>query len=125
MNNASSPLRKVGRPARKELRKSVLTFFPQELRDAIKVMAEDSGMSTSDWFDAQVAVWLMHHQKVPVYISKTNPRRDANGQIWVAVQMILLDDTYMRVQNYALKFNVSVAGILYTIAKGLYDNRSK
>lgn len=113
--------RKVGRPARGDVRKSVLTFFPVSLREAIKRHAELAGLPMSDWLDAKILLWLSVHQRKAVYIAKTHSRVDSSGTTWVAVQVVLMHDTFERVQQYAQAFDVSVAGVVYTIAKGLID----
>lgn len=113
--------RKVGRPARGDVRKSVPTFFPASLRESVKREAEAAGLPMSDWLDAKILEWLAVHQRKAVYIAKTHARTDASGTTWVAVQVVLMHDTFERVQQYAQEFDVSVAGIVYTIAKGLID----
>ena len=120
--SAVAPIkRKVGRPARGDIRKSVPTFFPASLREAVKREAEAAGLPMSDWLDAKILEWLAVHQRKPVYIAKTHSRIDSSGTTWVAVQVVLMHDTFERVQQYAQEFDVSVAGIVYTIAKGLID----
>lgn len=113
--------RKVGRPARNDIRKAVPTFFPIALRESIKQKAELAGLPMSDWLDAKIIEWLSVHQKKAVYIAKTHSRKDSSGTVWVAVQIVLLHDTFERVQQYSKAFDVSVAGIVYTIAKGAAD----
>ena len=113
--------RKVGRPARGDLRKAVPTFFPTVVREAIKRQAEAAGLGMSDWLDVKIIEWLALHQRKAVYIAKTHSRQDSSGTPWVAVQVVLMHDTFERVQRYAKEFDVSVAGIVYTIAKGLID----
>ena len=110
--------RKVGRPTRGDRRKSVPTFFPGWLREAVKVQAEEAGLPMSDWLDAKIVQWLDVHQYQASHIAKTHARVDASGVVWVAVQVVLLHGTFERVQQYAQAFDVSVAGIVYTIAKG-------
>ena len=119
---AAAPIkRKVGRPARGDIRKSVPTFFPESLREAVTREAEAAGLTMSDWLDAKILEWLAVHQRKAVYIAKTHSRIDSSGTTWVAVQVVLMHDTFERVQQYAQEFDVSVAGIVYTIAKGLID----
>lgn len=113
--------RKVGRPARGDIRKSVPTFFPASLRECIKRQAESAGLPMSDWLDVKILEWLAVNQRRAVYIAKTHSRTDSSGTTWVAVQVVLMHDTFERVQQYAQEFDVSVAGIVYTIAKGLID----
>jgi hypothetical protein len=113
--------RKVGRPARVDIRKSVPTFFPASLRELVKRQAEAAGLPMSDWLDVKILEWLALHQRKAVYIGKTHSRMDSSGTTWVAVQVVLMHDTFERVQQYAQEFDVSVAGIVYTIAKGLID----
>lgn len=113
--------RKVGRPARGDIRKSVPTFFPASLREVIKRNAERAGLPMSDWLDVKILEWLAVHQRKAVHIAKTHSRTDSSGTAWVAVQVVLMHDTFERVQQYAQEFDVSVAGIVYTIAKGLID----
>ena len=109
--SAVAPIkRRVGRPARGDIRKSVPTFFPASLRGA-----------RSDWLEAKSLEWMAVHQRKAVYIAKTHSRIDSSGTTWVAVQVVLMHDTFERVQQYAQEFDVSVAGIVYTIAKGLID----
>ena len=120
--SAVAPIkRKVGRPARGDIRKSVPTFFPASLREAGEREAEAFGLPMSDWLDAKILEWLAVHQRKAVYIAKTHSRIDSSGTTWVAVQVVLMHDTFERVQQYAQEFDVSVAGIVYTIAKGLID----
>lgn len=121
MSNAHLVKRKVGRPARGDVRKSVPTFFPVSLREGVKRQAESAGLSMSDWLDVKIIEWLSVNQRQAVYIAKTHSRADASGTKWVAVQVVLMHDTFDRVQQYAQAFDVSVAGIVYTIAKGLID----
>lgn len=121
MSNAYPVKRKVGRPARGDVRKSVPTFFPAVLRECVKRQAEEAGLSMSDWLDVKIIEWLAVNQRQAVYIAKTHARADASGTKWVAVQVVLMHDTFERVQQYAQAFDVSVAGIVYTIAKGLID----
>lgn len=113
--------RKVGRPARGDIRKSVPTFFPMSLREVIKRQAERAGLPMSDWLDVKILEWLAVNQRKAVYIGKTHSKMDSSGTAWVAVQVVLMHDTFERVQRYAQEFDVSVAGIVYTIAKGLID----
>lgn len=113
--------RKVGRPARGDIRKSVPTFFPASLREVVKRQAESAGLPMSDWLDVKILEWLAVNQRRAVYIAKTHSRTDSSGTTWVAVQVVLMHDTFERVQQYAQEFDVSVAGIVYTIAKGLID----
>lgn len=113
--------RKVGRPLRGDLRKPVPTFFPAALREAVKKEAEAAGLPMSDWMDAKITQWLTINQNKAVHIAKTHSRKDSSGVVWVAVQIVLMQDTFERVQKYAHQFEVSVAGIVYTIAKGLID----
>ena len=75
----------------------------------------------SDWLDVKILEWLAVNQRRAVYIAKTHSRTDSSGTTWVAVQVVLMHDTFERVQQYAQEFDVSVAGIVYTIAKGLID----
>ena len=114
--------RKVGRPAREDIRKAVPTFFPVTLREAIKREADKAGLPMSDWLDAKIMAWLSVNQKNAVYIAKTHRHMDSSGNAWVAVQVVLMHDTFQRIQNYAKTFDVSVAGMVYTIAKGLVDD---
>ena len=113
--------RTVGRPARGDIRKSVPTFFPASLREVVKRQAESAGLPMSDWLDVKILEWLAVNQRRAVYIAKTHSRTDSSGTTWVAVQVVLMHDTFERVQQYAQEFDVSVAGIVYTIAKGLID----
>ena len=115
--------RKVGRPARGDIRKSVPTFFPMSLREVIKRQAERAGLPMSDWLDVKILEWLAVNQRKAVYIGKTHSKMDSSGTTWVAVQVVLMHDTFERVQRYAQEFDVSVAGVVYTIAKGLIDAR--
>jgi hypothetical protein len=109
--------RRVGRPAREEDRKQIPTFFPLNVRDAVKSKAKAAGMSMSDWLDAQLLLWLVDHQHTPAYVSRTHPRKDASGTEWRAVQIVLLQDTYDRLQAYTQKYGLSIAGLVYTVAR--------
>ena len=116
--------RRVGRPAREDIRKSVPTFFPIHVREAIKREAEADGLSMSDWLDTKIIEWLTKYQNEAVYIAKTHPRKDNSGIQWVGVQVVLLHDTFDRLQQYAQKFDVSVAGVVYTVAKRLVEMKA-
>lgn len=116
------PKRRVGRPARTDVRKAVPTFFPVGLRERIKAAAENDGLPMSDWLDAKIMSWFATHKNQLVPIAKTHSRRDGVGTAWVAVQVILLHDTFERVQRYATLYEVSAAGIVYTVAKGCLDD---
>ena len=111
--------KRVGRPARKELRKSLLTFFPVDLRDWIKKQALESGVSMSDWMDAQLTHWLDTYDTQPMHIAKTKTVAADGG--WVAVQVVCLSLTSERLQRYVQDYAVSVAGIIYTVAKTLHE----
>ena len=117
-----TPKRRVGRPARTDVRKAVPTFFPVGLRERIKAAAESDGLPMSDWLDGKIITWFATNKNQLVPIAKTHSRRDGLGTAWVAVQVILLHDTFERVQRYAKLYEVSAAGIVYTVAKGSIDD---
>lgn len=122
MSNPPLVQSKVGRPARNDARKSVPTFFTAKVRDDVRKMAKDSGMYMSDWLDGQILLWLSKNGSRPTYVAKTHSRKDASGTEWPAVQVVLLQDTYDRLFAYAHRFDVSIAGLIFTIARNITNN---